>query len=100
MTLNKTYPSSPNNPIATDISSMVGYAEPSIQESTLSTIIPMPSDASPLVSSILTTERKDPAGDCSGFQYVSSQKQTAAKQISTSYLRNRLGVRQFYFVRL
>jgi hypothetical protein len=100
MTLNKTYPSSPNNPIATDISSIVGYAEPSVQESTLSTIVPMPSDASPVVSSIPPTKRKGPACDCSEFQYIPTRKKIAAKGISASYLKHRLCVREFILARL
>jgi hypothetical protein len=101
MTVNEIDPSPPNNHhAATDISSMVEYPTLSIRNPPVSMIIPMPTDASPVISSIVPTKRKESASDPSEFHGVPTRKRTATKRISASYLRHRLSVREWFLTRL
>ena len=91
---------SPRNRTVTDASSMLDLPPPSFRNSPVSMTLPVPPDASPIVSSIVTMKKTEPNGDYSGFPSVRTQKHAIVKQISESYLRHRLCLRERFLRRL
>ncbi|CAF0972002.1 unnamed protein product [Rotaria sordida] len=60
----------------------------------------MPSDTSSSSSSIQSSKKKSPAENQYELPDVSNRKQASVKEISISYLRHRLCVREHYYARL
>ncbi|CAF4025885.1 unnamed protein product [Rotaria sordida] len=74
--------------------------ESSTQVPTLPTTIVMPSDTSSSSSSTQSSKKKDLAENQSELPYVSHRKRALVKEISISYLKHRLCLREHFYARL
>ncbi|CAF1029460.1 unnamed protein product [Rotaria sordida] len=74
--------------------------ESSTQVPTLPTTIVMPSDTSSSSSSTQSSKKKDLAENQTELPYVSHRKQALVKEISISYLKHRLCLREHFYARL